>query len=249
MRLPISAALLAAFIAAAATGIEAQSTAAVPVAVTFADGVGHKIGSDGSGPYQHGKGVSAVIDPSRNGELIFYSVKSGKIAQRQFRLTFDDCIGTCGDLPFVSDLTGAQIIAGIRKPDLTSLVGGMLKMPVDVSGYRAGLKVYIGSINSVEWTLCQTPADSPNPCTHSPNTGSTPTYIMRTAPDTWTIWADPGPRPDPYDPNEDLRGGGELFKGITSRRSKTITLQGEYAMPFSMTVQCVNAANCPAPAP
>ena len=193
MRLLISAALLVAFFAAAATGIEAQTTSAVPVKFSFAGDSTHKIANDPNGPYVNGKGVSAVIDPNRGGELIIYSVKSGKIAQRQFWLSFDDCIGTCGDLPFVTSVTGASIIAGIRRPDGTSHPGGMLTIPVGATGFRAGLKVYLGSIDSVEWTLCQTPGDAGGFCANSH--GDTPTHIMRTAADTWTIWAVSGTPP------------------------------------------------------
>ena len=83
-----------------------------------------------------------------------------------------------------------------------------------------------------------TPGDADNICSNSTSTGSTPTRVVRTANDKWNIWA------DAVDPRSD---SGELFSEATSTRTSTITLQGKYAMPFSMTVQCVNAANCPAP--
>ena len=241
MRLPISAALLVA-LAAAGTGIDlaaAPQQTAVPVRVTFGDNDGDKITSDLLGSYVHGSGVNAVIDPARNGELIFYSVKSGKIPMRRFSLTFDNCIGTCDGVPFVSGLTGAQLIAGVRQPDGTRQPGGMLTMPAGASGFRAGLKVYLGSINSVQWTLCMTPGDAGGFCANSTgDKSSTPTRIVRTAPASWTISADPGPVPDRSDV-------GALFTETSSRLSTNITLQGKYAMPFSMTVQCLNAANCP----
>ena len=236
MRLPISAAVLVASLAAAATGIglaAAPTTATVPVRVTFADGPGHKVASDLLGPYQNGSGVSANIDPSRNGELIFYSVKTGKVAQRRFTLTFDDCLGTCDAVPFVSSLTTAQLIAGVRQPDGMRQPGGMLTMPVGATGFRAGLKVYLVS---TPWTLCLTPGDADGFCANSTGeNSSTPTRILRTAPASWTISADSA------DPRSDV---GALFTETSSGRSTTITLQGKYAMPFSMTVQCVNAANC-----
>jgi hypothetical protein len=51
----------------------------------------------------------------------------------------------------------------------------------------------------------------------------------------WTISADSAlPRSDV----------GALFTETGNGRSSSITLQGKYAMPFSITVQCVNAANC-----
>lgn len=248
MRLLVSAALLAAMFGVAGTGIDlaaAQTQTAVPVRVTFDDNFAPKIASDGLGHYQHGQGVSAVIDPSRNGELIIYSVKSGKVAARRFTLTFNDCIGTCDAVPFVSSLTTAQLIAGVRQPNGPHLPGGMLAMPVGGSGYRAGLKVYLGSIDSVQWTLCMTPGDAGGFCANSTGVNSsTPTRIVRTAPASWTISADPGPGPVP-----DRSDVGALFTETSSGRQKTITLQGKYAMPFSMTVTCVNAANCPAPVP
>lgn len=241
MRLLASVAILAATLAIAGTGMDpvaAQATAAVPVSFYFADDDAHKIASDGLGIYENGRGVSAVIDPARNGELIIYSVKSGKIPQRRFTLTFNDCIGTCFGVPPWTMPTGAQFIAGVRQPDGTRLTGGLLAMPLNVPGYRAGLKVYLGSIDNVQWTLCLTPGDADNICSNSTSTGSTPTRIVRTAPDQWTISA------DAVAPRSDV---GELFTETRTKRSTNITNQGKYAMPFSMTVQCVNAANCPAP--
>ena len=254
MRLLISAALLVALFGIGGTGIDLVAappqSSSVPVKFFFADGGTHKIASDLLGLYENGKGVSAVIDPNRNGELIIYSVKSGKIAQRRFMLTFDDCIGTCVGVPPMLMPTGAQLIAGVRRPvDGVRLTGGLLAMPVNVPGYRAGFKAYLGSINSVEWTLCMTPSDSGNVCQNSTSTGSTPAHILRTSSAAWRIWADPGPRPVLAPGETDTRGGGELFTQTSSSLGTTYTNQGEYAMPFSMTVQCVVPANCPAPAP
>ena len=252
MRLPISAAVLVALFGIGGTGIDlaAAPTQSSSVPVKFSFAAGGRIASDGLGLYENGKGVSAVIDPNRNGELIIYSVKSGKVAQRRFTLTFDDCIGTCFGVPPMLMPTGAQLIAGVRRPgDGVRLTGGLLAMPVNVPGYRAGFKVYLGSINSVEWTLCMTPSDSGGVCQNNTSTGSTPAHIMRTAPASWTIWADPGPRPVLAPGETDTRGGGELFTQTSSSLGTTYTHQGKYAMPFSMTVQCVVSANCPAPAP
>ena len=237
MRLPISAAVLMASLAAAATGIDlaaAPTPPAVPVRVAFADGPTHKIASDLLGSYQNGAGVNATIEPGSDGNLVIYSKPSKTVPTRRFRLTFDDCIGNCDDVPFVSDLTTAQLIAGVRQPDGTHQPGGLLTMPVGVAGYRAGLKVFLVSTS---WTLCMTPGDSSGFCANSTGaSGSTPTRIVRTAKDKWTISADSAlPRSDV----------GALFTETGNGRSTTITLQGQYAMPFSMTVQCVNAANCP----
>lgn len=243
MKLLISAALLVAVLLVAGTGIElaaAPPQTTVPVKFSFADDPTHKIASDLLGPYQDGSVVSATIEPGSNGRLVIYWRASKTVPSRRFRLTFDDCIGTCYDVPFVSSLTTAQIIAGVRQPDGTP--GGLLTMPVGATGFRAGVKMYLGAINSVHWTLCQTPGDASGFCANS--TGSTPTHIVRTAPASWTISADPEPRPDPYDPDTDPRAGGELFTESSSGRNRSITMQGEYAMPFAMTVQCVTAANC-----
>ncbi len=244
MKLLVSAALLAAMFGVAGTGIDlaaAPPQAAVQVRVTFADDPAHKIASDLGGPYQDGQGVYAAIDAGSTGNLVMYSKASKTVPVRQFRLTFDDCIGICNAVPFVSSLTNAQLIAGVRQPGGTPHPGGMLTMPVGATGFRTGLKMYLGSINSVHWTLCQTPGDGDGFCANS--NGSTPAHIVRATPDSWTIWANPGPDPGPSGP--DLRDGGELFTEASTGRSKLITLQGEYAMPFSMTVQCVNASNCP----
>ena len=178
----------------------------------------------------------AAIEPGNDGHLVIYSKASKTVAARRFRLTFDDCIGICDEVPFVSSLTTASIIAGVRKPDGTPNPGGMLTMPVGATGFRAGLKVYLGSISSVQWTMCLTPGDASGFCANSTGEkSSTPTRIVRTASDLWTISADSGlPRSDV----------GALFTETGNGRSSSITLQGKYAMPFSITVQCVNAANC-----
>jgi hypothetical protein len=98
--------------------------------------------------------------------------------------------------------------------------------------------VYLGSIDNVEWTLCLTPGDAANICSNPTSAGSTPTRIVRTAPDTWTISA------DSVEPRSDV---GELFTVTSSRRNTTTTRRGGYSMPFSMTVQCANPADCQAP--
>ena len=241
MRLLISAALLVAVLLAAGTGIDlaaAPPQSTVPVKFLFADGA-DKIASDGGGLYQNGSGVYATIEPANNGNLVIYGKASKTVPARRFRLTFDDCIGTCDDVPFVSELTTASLIAGIRDPSGAFHPGGMLTMPVGATGFRAGLKVYLGSINSAQWTLCMTPGDASGFCANSTGQrSSTPTRIVRTAPASWTISADPGPVPDRSDV-------GALFTETGNGRSSVITLQGKYAMPFSMTVQCVAAANCP----
>jgi hypothetical protein len=242
MRLPISAALLAAFFAAAATGIDlaaAPSTSTVPVKFSLlAPGTGAKIASDLGGIYVNGSGVSATIDPASNGNLVIYSKASKTVPARKFWLAFDDCIGTCFDVPFVPQFTTVtQFIAGVRQPNGTPHPGGLLTMPVGATGFRAGVKLYLGSINSAQWTLCMTPGDAGGFCANSTGEkSSTPTRIVRTAPDSWTISA------DSVDPRSDV---GALFTETGNGRSTTITLQGKYAMPFSMTVQCVNVANCP----
>ena len=245
MRLLISAALLVALFGIGGTGIDLVAappqSSSVPVKFSFADGHTHKIASDGGGLYVNGAGVSAVIDPNRNGELIIYSVKTKTVPFRKFWLTFNDCITTCFDVPPMVMPTTAQLIAGVRQPGGTPHPGGMLTMPVGESGFRAGLKVYLGSINSVQWTLCMTPGDAGGFCANSTGEkSSTPTRIVRTANDKWTISA------DSVDPRSDV---GALFTETSSRLSTTITLQGKYAMPFSMTLQCVVSANCPEPAP
>ena len=244
MRLLISAALLVALFGIGGTGIDlaaAPPTSTVPVRFAFADDPTHKIASDLGGLYQDGAGVRAYIDTASGGShLVIYSKASKTVPARRFRLTFDDCIGTCYDVPFVSSLTTAQLIAGVRQPNGTLHPGGLLTMPVGGDGFRAGIKLYLGSINSVQWTLCMTPGDSTGFCANStgPINGSTPTRIVRTAAASWTISADSAlPRSDV----------GALFTETGNGRSTTITLQGKYAMPFSMTFQCVNAANCPAP--
>lgn len=243
MRLPISAALLAAIVAAAGTGIDLAAAPPQPnvaVKVSFADG-GDKIASDGSGLYVNGSGVYANIEPRNHGNLVIYSTATNKKAPaRQFRLTFDDCIGSCDDVPFVTSLTRASLIAGVRKPDGTPNPGGLLTMPFGPGaeeGFRAGLYVYLGSINSVHWTLCMSPGDAGGFCANSTGEkSSTPTRIVRTANDKWTISADSDlPRSDV----------GALFTNTDSGSTSVITLKGKYAMPFSMTVCAATAATCP----
>ena len=70
----------------------------------------------------------AVIDVANNGNLLMYSKASKTVPARQFMLTFDDCIISCGGTPTFSGMstTVTQFIAGVRDPNGARLAGGSI---------------------------------------------------------------------------------------------------------------------------
>lgn len=240
MRLLIVPVIIA---AALATGGPSVNLAAAPVKnptlrFWFGDPSAHvdnpadKIRSDGLGDYEGGvSGITAHIDKADGGRLVIYN---GPRSPRKFHMELTDCLAACGELPFVTRLSNGQFLAGVRNFDDSAVPNGLLGMAVGTAGERmARFHMYLGDYNSAFWTLCKSLPNAETFCGVSAN--STPARVVRTASHTWTFTATAATGSDVA----------ELIKQTGNNRTKVITTEGSYAVPFTLTVQCVIAADCP----
>ena len=83
------------------------------------------------------------------------------------------------------------------------------------------------------WNVCFDSRKVVGPCGAAPGGTSTDAHVRRDARDKWTIYAN------------STTDRGDLVRDSQTRKSRTFSLAGTYRMPFSFTVQCVNAADCP----
>ncbi|MGE0816285.1 MAG: hypothetical protein AB7O28_08015 [Vicinamibacterales bacterium] len=204
----------------------------------FGDNPGDKIVSDTPGvAYQDGvAGVVAYIDKANNGVLKIYGVRT----TRSIGFTFDTCLSNCGEVPFGASMVKTpQFNAGIRNVDGTLVANGMLGMAVGTE-HISGFHIWLGEHSGAQWNLCLTNKNyATGYCGIADNEDTTLTRVTRTAPGTWTFTA------SATVPGTDVA---ELFKQVQlSGKQKSITSEGTYSMPFTLTVQCVNPADCPAP--
>jgi hypothetical protein len=116
---------------------------------------------------------------------------------------------------------------------------GLLGMPIGTE-LRAFAKFYMSS-NTANgfWTVCSDPRpEAAGICGASP--ASAGVRVTRVAVGTWVVSASPsstGGRSDVAD----------LISEVGSGKRSTITVEGTFSMPFSMTIQCLVAADCPMP--
>lgn len=202
-----------------------------PLKFWFGDNLGDRIRSDGLGVYQDGAGVTAFIDKGDGGRLVIYN---GPQSPRRFTMELTDCLAACDELPFVTRTAQGQFLAGMKNVDGSAVPNGMLGMAVG-SERLASFHSYLGDYNSAFWTLCRVTTNAEGFCGVSDN--STPARVVRTALDTWTFTAS-----STTTPRSDVA---ELVKQTGNNRTKVISLEGTYSTPFTLTVQCVNAADCP----
>lgn len=240
MRLLILPVIIGAALAAGGPSVELAAAPAKNPALRFwlADNDGDKIRSDAQGAYQHGvDGVTAYIDRAENGRLVIYN---GPRSPRQMWILLDTCLPTsnCGSFPFVERLGQVGFQSGAKNFDWSGVPNGLLGMTVGASGERlAPFYTYLGTYDSAYWTLCKSLPDANTFCGASDN--STPARVVRTTANTWTFTASSATVP-----RSDV---GQLIKKTDNNRSPMITPQGSYEMPFTLTVQCVKASDCPAP--
>lgn len=242
MRLLISTAiaLTAALVAAGPTaGVGAAPSNRpkdIKVIVTFQDGGGDRIQSDGVGVYQDGiGGVVAYIAASDNGQLIF-STNAFNTAGRTLQFFFhDNCLlalAQCANpWPELNERSG--ILANALTADRTVLIGGLTAMTPGGPDLPLWAKFDIPlDSDPAFWNVCFDSRKVVGPCGAAPGGTSTDAHVRRDARDTWTVYANSTDRAD-------------LVRDSQTRKSRTFSLAGTYAMPFSFTVQCVNAADCP----
>lgn len=249
MRLLILPVIIGAAMAAGRPSVELAAAPAKTIALRFwladngdlldpDDGPDDKIRSDGQGVYQHGiGGVTANIDKADGNRLVIYT---GPRSARQFWMLLDTCLptSTCAEFPFVERLGQGQFLTNAKNFDGTPVPNGLLGMSVGAAGERlAPIFTYLGDYDSAYWTLCKSRPDTVTFCGASDN--SEPARVVRTAADTWTFTASSATVP-----RSDVS---QLIKKTGNNRSTVIATQGSYEMPFTLTVQCVKASDCPAP--
>ncbi|MGQ0735012.1 MAG: hypothetical protein ACT4QD_15320 [Acidobacteriota bacterium] len=206
----------------------------IKVAVTFRDDGGDKIQSDGRGPYADGVGgVVAYIATRDHGKLIFGTGTAGRMLQ----FFFDDCLlppADCG-APWSSlnERSGIHANALRNSPDgLVVPQGGLMAMAVNEE-LAAWTKIDIPKDDDPAFYNVCFDSRKLGPCGLAPGGTSTDARIRRVASDEWTIWANgTGDRAD-------------VIRDSTTKGNRTFTLLGTYSMPFSLTVKCVNRADCP----
>jgi hypothetical protein len=203
------------------------------VSVTFQDNAGDRIQSDGGGPYQDGVGsVVGYINAAANGALLFGTTQNH--GTRTLRFFFDTCLSLPADCeapwPSLDEPAGLQgnVLRGGVVP-----TGGLMAMTIVEGELPMWIKFNIPlDSDPAYWNVCFDSRKVVGPCSQDPSTTSTDARIRRIAPDEWTISANATDR-------------GDLIRDSTFKKSRTYTSMGTYSMPFTLTVKCVNAADCP----
>jgi hypothetical protein len=234
--LALTAALVAAGPAIDVAAAQKNRSKDIKVIVSFKDGASDRIQSDGVGAYQDGVGnVVAYISASNNGQLIFGTNTSNQVG-RTLRFFFDDCLLSLEDCnaPWNSldENSGLQanVLVGADK---VSLTGGLTAMKTTDGELSAWIKFNIPlDSDPAYWNVCFDSRKVVGPC-GAPGGSSTDARIRRDASDRWTIFAN------------GTNDRADLIRDSNTRKSRTYTVMGTYSMPFEITVQCVNAADCP----
>lgn len=238
MRLLITTAiaLTAAFVAGGPTidlaAAPVKGATNVKVIVSFEDGVNDKIQSDGFGQYQDGVGsVVAYIAASDKGQLIFSTVPNS--GNRTLRFFFDNCLSAPVDCnapwAYLNERSG--ILANVlRNGSVPS--GGLMAMTTTEGELQAWIKMDIPlDSDPAFWNLCFDAAKAHGTCGLAPGANSTNARIRRDTATQWTISAN------------GTSDRADLIRDSSTNRNRTFSFKGMYSMPFSFTVQCVNA-NC-----
>jgi hypothetical protein len=205
------------------------------VIVTFADRPGDKIQDDHGGTYTDGVGnvVAYIATASNNGALIFSSNTQNTLG-RTLQFSFDACLLVPTSLctPPSTSLNESSKILGDALRNGTEPVGGMMGMAVgEELAFWAKIDIPLDS-DPAYWNVCFDSRKAIGPCGAAPGGTSTDAHIRRDAADHWTIFANVADRADLVKDSQ------------TNKKTRTFTLMGTYSMPFSFTVQCVNAADC-----
>jgi hypothetical protein len=232
MRLLISTVI--ALIAALGSGLIAAPSNRprdAKVIVSFADRATDKIQDDQVGTYEDGVGgvVAYIATASDNGALIFGTNTQNTLG-RTLQFFFDTClVASCS--PPSAYLNESSKILGNALRNGTEPVGGLMGMAVgEELALWAKIDIPLDS-DPAYWNVCFDSRKTIGPCGAAPGGTSTDAHIRRDASGQWTIFANVDDRAD-------------LIRDSQTKKSRTFTLMGTYSMPFSFTVQCVNAADC-----
>jgi hypothetical protein len=204
----------------------------------------YNIRSDGGGIYHDGVGgVRAYIERSEG--VLHYFTMNGPQAppRRELFLSFEQCVDECLPSDFVPpfgapyptpDFAVASLSAGVRTSSGDTVSGGLLGMPTGVE-MRSGIHLNIPMDDDPAfWTVCMRAGPVEGFCANSPQIS--PARVRRdSSSGVWTIWATA----------DDI---GELMNDRGSvRRTRMVDHLGWYRLPFSFTVTCVPAEDCPLP--
>jgi hypothetical protein len=110
--------------------------------------------------------------------------------------------------------------------------GGLMAMTTDEGERPMWIKFNIPlDSDPAYWNVCFDSRKIVGPCSQDPSNTSTDARIRRIALDEWRISANATDR-------------GDLIKDDTQKKNRTYTQMGTYSMPFTLTVKCLNAAEC-----
>jgi hypothetical protein len=232
------AAVLAAVVVAQGSEFEREVAArakprTLALSVTMADGPGDRIRGNLGLTYTHGVGGVVAFENGSGLQL--------QTGSRGLSYDFSDCLWT------VPDQCTPLFDAGIE-PSLVQIYpvqggvvsGGLLGIPVGTQ-LRAFAKFYFSANTSNGfWTVCSDPRPvaAAGICGASP--ASAGVLVARTGSGTWVVSASPSSSSGRSDV-------ADLISEVGNGRRTTITVEGTFSMPFTMTIQCVVAADCPVP--
>lgn len=210
----------------------------IKVSVTFQDHAGDRIQSDGGGTYQDGVGnVVAYINSAANGALIF-GTNTQNTPGRTLQFFFDACLSHPDDCEapwtFLDEAGGllGNVLRGGVVP-----TGGLMAMTTVEGELPMWIKFNIPlDSDPAYWNVCFDSRKVVTPCSQDASNTSTDARIRRIAADEWTISANGTDR-------------GDLIRDSTTKKNRTYSWMGTYSMPFTLTVKCVNSADCPVPSP
>lgn len=207
----------------------------IKVKIALDDAPGDKIQSDGGGPYEDGvSGVVAYIAASANGALIF-GTNAYHTPGRTLQFVFDNCLSLPADCdapwPFLNEASG--LLANVLRGGVTP-AGGLLAMTTAEGELPMWIKFNIPlDSDPAFWNVCFDSRKTVGPCGLAPGATSTDARIIRIASDEWTIRADA------------TSDRADLIRDSQTKKNRTFEWKGTYSLPFSLTVKCVDAADCP----
>lgn len=231
------AAVLAAVVVAQGAEFERELVArarprTIGLSITMGDGIDDRIRSNGGQTYTHGVG----------GVVAFHNGSGLQLQTGSRGLTYDfsDCLWTVPDqCTPLFDVGIEPSLVQIYPVQGDVVAGGLLGIPVGAEAV-AFAKFYMSSNTSNGyWTVCSDPRPMvAGICGASP--ASAGVRVTRLNAATWVVSASmssAGGRSDVAD----------LISEIGAGKRSSITVEGTFSMPFTMTIQCVVAADCPVP--
>jgi len=230
-----AAAVLVAWVVAHG-GIESVAIGAKPrtigLRVTMADGPYDRIRGSQGPTYTNGVGGVVAFE---NGSGLQFQPGSRGLTHE-----FTVCVDEPCHSPYATG-TGVTVvnIHPLTADGSASAAGGLLGLPLNEER-KAFLKILLSTqAESAFWTICSdTRTEVAGICAASHS--STGARVTRTGAGTWIVSA----RADAAGGRSDIA---DLIKEAGSGRRSIITTEGTYSMPFTMTVECLVAADCPAP--